>query len=78
MSEEYTERSTERGATSRDQIDSADRLTGGYGGEPEEELEAEATSGTSAPRDLGSSSDDSGLTAGGTDTSVDPQVDDAP
>jgi len=77
MSEERTDESTRRGAAGSDPIDSADRLTGGYGGEPEEEIEAEATSGTSAPRDLGSSSNDSGLTAGGTDTTVDPDVDDA-
>lgn len=55
-------------------IDSADRLTGGYGAEPESEEELDRTSGSSAPDDLGSTSLDSGMTAGGTDTSIDPEL----
>jgi len=55
-------------------IDSADRLTGGYGADPESDEELDRTSGSSAPDDLGSTSLDSGMTAGGTDTSVDPEL----
>jgi hypothetical protein len=55
-------------------IDSADRLTGGYGGDPEADEELDRTAGSAAPDDVGSTSPDSGMTAGGTDTSVDPEL----
>lgn len=57
-----------------DDIDSGEELTGGYGGDPEAEEDRDdsvpARHGSTEADDLGSTSLDSGVTAGGTDTGV--------
>lgn len=55
--------------TEKNDTDSGEELTGGYGGDPEA-VNDQATAGSSEADDVGSTSTDSGLTAGGTDTSV--------
>jgi hypothetical protein len=53
-------------------------LTGGYGGDPEAGEDEEAlqrTAGRADPDDLGSTSLESGMTAGGTDTTLPTETD---
>ncbi|GAC1325038.1 MAG: hypothetical protein NVSMB22_14500 [Chloroflexota bacterium] len=49
--------------------DSGEELTGGYGGDPDAEND-QKTAGSTQADDVGSTSPDSGLTAGGMDTGV--------
>ena len=57
-----------------DDNDSGEELTGGYGGDPEYDGEGGASDegphGSTEADDLGSTSPESGMTAGGTDTGV--------